>query len=95
MFYSNVCVVCVQSRGNQMKKLVPDIILKKYKNPRLIALQIYIGLCEKLKISVELFSPTEELFKFIQDLGYLLYSNMSSTRCVHTFRFPSICHNHL
>ena len=66
-----------------MKKMVPDIILKKYKNPRLVALQI--GLCEKLKISVELFSPTEELFKFIQDLGYLLYSNMSSTRCVHSY----------
>ena len=76
-----------------MKKSIPDIILKKYKNPRLKALQT--GLCEKLKIAVELLSPTEELFKFIQDLGYLLYSNMSPTRFVPTFRFPTICHVYL
>ena len=71
-------VLILKARAKRMKKLVPPIITKSFRNPALIEIQS--KLLANLSVSTNLFSPCEELFDFIQRVGYLMFYNMGSLR---------------
>ena len=61
-----------------MKTLVPAAITQANRSPVKKAIQAV--LLENLSLSTKLFSPTEELYEFIQKFGYLMFYNMGALR---------------
>lgn len=88
--YQTTITLHLQSRANQMKKLLPPALAKEYQDPRLQATRN--ALRAKLETSLDIFSPMEELFLFIQTLGQVLHANMNSKRCVPIKCFSNISH---